>query len=61
MGDSPALVNSKLPVKSAGWSPLAAAERQVMDAVERFFIGMAIVGFFGLFLTVGLSILSQLN
>jgi hypothetical protein len=45
----------------AGWSPLAAAERQVMDAVERFFIGMAIVGFFGLFMTVGLSIFSQLN
>jgi hypothetical protein len=32
-----------------------------MDAVERFFIGMAIVGFFGLFLTVGLSIFPQLN
>jgi len=26
-----------------------------MDAVERFFVGMAIVGFLGLFLTVGLS------
>jgi hypothetical protein len=40
---------------------MAAAERRIMDTVERFFIGMAIVGFFGLFLTVGLSILSQLN
>jgi len=26
-----------------------------MDAVERFFVGMAIVGFIGLFLTVGWS------
>jgi hypothetical protein len=26
-----------------------------MDALERFFVGMAIVGFVGLFLTVGLS------
>jgi hypothetical protein len=25
LGGSPALVNSKLPVRSAGWSPLAAA------------------------------------
>ena len=26
-----------------------------MDALERFFVGMAILGFVGLFLTVGLS------
>jgi hypothetical protein len=26
-----------------------------MDALERFFVGMAIVGFVGLFLTVGMS------
>jgi hypothetical protein len=34
---------------------VAAAERRIMDAVERFFVGIAIVGFLGLFLTVGLS------
>jgi hypothetical protein len=27
----------------------------VMDAVERFFVGMAIVGFIGLFVSVGWS------
>jgi hypothetical protein len=27
----------------------------VMDAVERFFVGMAVVGFIGLFVSVGWS------
>jgi hypothetical protein len=27
-----------------------------MDAIERFFVGMAVVGFLGLVLTAGLSI-----
>jgi len=31
-----------------------------MDTLERFFVGMAIVGFVGLFLTVGLSVYPHL-
>jgi hypothetical protein len=31
---------------------------RIMDGLERFFVGMAIVGFVGLFLTVGLSMYS---
>jgi hypothetical protein len=56
---TPALANSKLPRPVGGdlfgRLRVAAAERRTMDAVERFFVGMAIVSFLGLFLTVGLS------
>jgi len=35
------------------WRP---AKGRIMDALERFFVGMAIAGFIGVFLTVGLSV-----
>jgi hypothetical protein len=41
------------PVKRSNKSVGSIPSGIVMDAVERFFVGMAIAGFIGLFVTVG--------